>query len=80
MIVPLVTAPDADYPLRSQYLTLFEALGHAKNAPVVMGLYRLVPQAAPGVGYSVIAGLVAVLGAVFGFLGIQFAKFKDQLY
>ncbi|PIQ83809.1 MAG: hypothetical protein COV75_05470 [Candidatus Omnitrophica bacterium CG11_big_fil_rev_8_21_14_0_20_63_9] len=79
LFVPLLTAPDLDYPLRSRYTTLFEALGHATNAPVVMAMYQLVQQAGRVVGYSLIALLVLAIGAGLGWLGLRFAKFKDRL-
>ena len=80
IMVPLVTAADPDFPLRSRYTTLFAALGHATNAPVIKALYDLVQQAGPAVGYGVIAGVTALMGLILGVIGIQFATFKDRLY
>jgi len=80
IFVPILIAPDVDYPLRSRYLTLFEALGHAKNAPAVMGMHALVEHAGPRTGYAIIAGIVAVVGMVFGALGMRFARLKDRMY
>ena len=80
IFVPILIAPDADYPLRSRYLTLFEALGHATNAPAVMGMYAMVERAGPRTGYAIIAGIVAVVGTVFGALGMRFARLKDRMY
>ncbi|MBI3321295.1 MAG: cytochrome b N-terminal domain-containing protein, partial [Candidatus Omnitrophica bacterium] len=80
LVVPLLTAPDADFPSRSRYPMLFEALGRSLNAPAVSAMYRLVQQAGPAVGYSIIAVLVGLVGIAFGSCGIQFARFKDRLY
>ncbi len=80
LFVPLLIAPDADYPMRSRYPTLFESLGRSINAPVVSWMYRLAHQMGPQAGYSVIAGLIGVVGLVLGGLGMGFAKFKDRLY
>jgi len=80
LLVPLIIAPDPDYPMRSRYPTLFEALGHARNAPAMMALYNLVAQVGPGFGYGLLAALVGVVGVVFGVLGMWFARFKDRLY
>ncbi len=80
IFVPLLTAPDPDYPLRSRYTTLFAALGHAKNAPLVMACYQLVEQVGPTLGFSLIGLVVLALGATLGWLGVAFAKLKDRLY
>jgi hypothetical protein len=80
LFTPLVLWPDPDYPLRSPYPTLFEALGHAGNAPVMMGLYQLVQQVGPTLGYSLIAALTLALGTGLGLAGLQAARFKDQMY
>ena len=80
ILVPLVTAPDVDYPVRSRYPTLFLSLGHAVNAPAMKGLYNLVERAGPAVGSAVIAGIVFIAGAVFGVIGTRSARFKDELF
>ncbi len=80
LFVPLVMAPDADYPLRSRYTTIFEALGRSLNAPLMSWMYHLVQRAGPMVGYAVIASLVLTVGLLIGGLGIVFAKFKDRMY
>ena len=80
LVLPLVFCPDADYPFRSNYTTLFAALGHAPNSPVIMNLYRLVQAAGPAIGYPIIFGVVAILGAALGWLAIQFGKFNDRLF
>jgi len=80
LFMPILIAPDADYPMRSKYPTLFESLGRAINAPVVSAMYRLVQQAGPAAGYAVIAGLIAAVAGILGTLGMAFAKFKDQMY
>jgi quinol-cytochrome oxidoreductase complex cytochrome b subunit len=79
LFVPLLIAPDADYPLRSRYQTLFEALGNAANAPVVALMYGLV-QRLGSIGYALIAGGIGVVGLALGALGILFGRFKDSLY
>ena len=80
LFVPLILSPDKDYPLRSRYTMLFDALGHATNAPVMSALYHLVQEAGPAVGYAVIAGIIALVGILLGVVGIGFAKFKDRMY
>jgi hypothetical protein len=80
LFVPLLIAPDTDYPMRSRYPTLFESLGHAVNSPAVSGMYRLVQQAGPAVGYAVIAGIIGLVGLALGGLGVLFGRFKDRLY
>jgi hypothetical protein len=67
-------------PDRSRYATLFESLGHAVNAPVMVALYQLVQRAGPTVGYSLIAVIIGVVGLGLGALGMVFAKFKDRMY
>jgi hypothetical protein len=79
LFVPLLISPDADYPLRSRYQTLFEALGNATNSPVVALMYGLV-QRLGAVGYALIAGGIGVVGLALGALGILFGRFKDRLY
>jgi len=80
LLVPLITAPDPDYPARSRYPTLFAALGHAKNAPVVMGLYNLIERLGPAWGLPVLSGLIGVGGLIVGGMGMKFARFKDRMY
>jgi len=80
LVVPLVMAPDLDYPIRSRYTTLFMSLGLSRNAPVMQGLYAMVQQLGPAMGYALIAGFVGVLGLGVGWLSMVFARFKDQMY
>ena len=80
LFVPLLISPDADYPMRSRYPTLFEALGRSINAPLVSAMYRLVHHAGPTVGYALIALMTGVVGLGLGRAGIMGAKFKDRLY
>ena len=80
VMVPLITAPDPTYPDRSRYPTLFGSLGHAKNAPVMMALYHFVEHVGPGIGYPLLYGLIGLLGLIFGWMGVRFARFKDRLY
>ena len=80
LFLPLLFAPDADYPMRSRYTTLLEALGRSINAPVVSGMYHVIQQLGPAAGYAVIAAGVAVVGLLLGAAGMVFAKFKDRLY
>ena len=80
LFVPLLTSPDADYPSRSQYTTLFEALGRSRNAPVVSGMYGLVGQLGPAIGYALIAVMIGLVGLLLGWAGMRFAKLKDRLY
>jgi quinol-cytochrome oxidoreductase complex cytochrome b subunit len=80
LFVPILIAPDADYPLRSRYTTLFEALGRSANAPVVSAMYGLVQQLGPSAGYGAIAGFIAAVAAALGWAGMQFGKFKDRLF
>ena len=80
IFVPILIAPDADYPLRSRYTTLFESLGRAINAPVVSAMYGWVQGLGPSVGYALIAGLIGVVGLALGWLGIQFGRFKDRMF
>jgi len=79
LILPLVISPDLDYPLRSRYTTLFAALGHAKNAPVVMALYQLVERLGPGLAYPLIGGLILALGLALGWIGMRSAPYKDRM-
>ena len=78
--MPLLIAPDSDYPMRSRYTTLFEALGRSRNAPVVQGMFAMVETFGSTIGYSVIAGVVGLTGLLLGWIGIQFGKLKDQLF
>ncbi|MBI4004017.1 MAG: cytochrome b N-terminal domain-containing protein [Candidatus Omnitrophica bacterium] len=80
LFVPLLTAADPGYPDRSRYPTLFESLGHAVNAPVMMALFQFVERAGPAAGYSLIAAIIGVLGLALGGLGMIFAKLKDRMY
>ncbi len=80
LILPLVTAMDADFPVRSRYPTLFEALGRAPNAPVMSWLYRTVEGLGPALGTGLILACIGVLGAVLGILGLKFASFKDRMF
>ncbi|MBI2104782.1 MAG: cytochrome b N-terminal domain-containing protein [Candidatus Omnitrophica bacterium] len=80
LFVPLLIAPDADYPLRSRSQTLFEALGRSTNAPVVAGMYQLVQRGGPWIGYPLIAGLIGLVGLALGWMGTRFARLKDRLY
>ncbi len=80
LFVPLMFAPDVDYPLRSQYPTLLEALGHAKNAPVMVLLSQLMDSLGRPAGLAVIAGLVGVTGLCLGWLGMQIASLKDRMF
>ena len=80
LFVPLLTAPDLDYPLKSQYTTLFAALGHAKNSPVMVTFYQLIERLGPTLGYGVIAGVIVAVGLVLGLAGMRFAAFKDRMF
>ena len=80
LFIPLMYAPDPAYPAQSRWPTLLLSLGHANNAPAMMALSGLVERAGPGLGLPILAGLIGIVGAVFGLLGMQFAKFKDRLY
>jgi quinol-cytochrome oxidoreductase complex cytochrome b subunit len=80
LFVPLLISPDADYPMRSKYTTLFEALGRSVNAPVVSWMYTLVHNLGPAIGYGAIALLIAATGAGLGWMGIRFGQFKDKMY
>jgi hypothetical protein len=60
--------------------TLFEALGRSRNAPVVSGMYGLVGQLGPALGYALIAVMIGLVGGLLGWAGIRFAKLKDRLY
>ncbi|OGW90612.1 MAG: hypothetical protein A3D28_02180 [Omnitrophica bacterium RIFCSPHIGHO2_02_FULL_63_14] len=77
--IPLLVSPDADYPLRSRYTTLFETLGRSTNSPVVSTMYQLVQQFGAA-GYALIAAGIGVIGLALGGLGMAFGKFKDTLY
>ncbi len=79
VVVPLLTAPDADYPLRSRFTTLFDALGQSRNAPMVSLMYGLV-HSWPAAGYAAVAGIVLAAGACLGALGMAFGTLKDRLY
>jgi quinol-cytochrome oxidoreductase complex cytochrome b subunit len=79
LFVPLLISPDADYPLRSRYTTLFEALGRSTNSPVVSMMHRLVQQFGSA-GYAFIAAGIGVVGLILGGIGMAFGKFKDTLY
>jgi quinol-cytochrome oxidoreductase complex cytochrome b subunit len=79
IFIPILTAPDAEYPVRSNSPTLFEALGRSTNAPVVSAMYRLVQEAGAG-GYAMIGVMILATGALLGWLGVQLAKLKDRLF
>jgi len=79
IFVPLLTAPDADYPLRSRFTTLFEALGQSRNAPMVSMMYGLV-HSWGAAGYAAVAGIVLAAGAFLGLLGMAFGTLKDRMY
>ena len=80
LFLPLLIASDPDYPIRSQYTTLFEALGRSQNAPVVQMMYGWVQGLGPVAGYALIAALAGVAGLSLGWIGVQFAKLKDRMY
>jgi len=80
LCVPLLLAPDADYPLRSRYPTLFESLGRSTNAPLVAGMYQLVQRLGPAAGGTLIAGLIGLVGLLLGWIGMRFSRFKDRCY
>jgi hypothetical protein len=80
LFVPLIISPDTDYPLRSRYTTVFEALGRSTNAPVVQGMYALVQGAGWAVGGAIIALMIFGTGAALGWLGVLFGRFKDKMY
>ena len=80
LFLPLLVCPDADYPLRSRYPTLFEALGRAVNAPAVSLMYQLVQRAGPVAGYTLIAAVVTGVGGLLAWCGITLAKAKDRMY
>jgi len=80
LFVPLVTAPDPGYPLRSRYTTLFEALGRSINAPVMSALFQWVQQVGPAAGAVLIALIAGVVGIGLGAVGMAFGKFKDRMY
>ena len=80
IFVPLLVAPDPDFPSRSRFTTLFEALGRSQNAPVMQGMYWAVQQLGPGVGDAVNAAIVAVSGLLLGWIGVLFGRLKDRLY
>ncbi len=79
LFIPLLISPDADYPLRSRYTTLFETLGRSTNSPVVSTMYRLVQQMG-ATGYALIAIGIGVVGLSLGRVGMAFGKFKETLY
>ena len=79
VFVPLIISPDRDYPMRSRYTTLFEALGRCANAPVVSSMYHLVQRFGQG-GYLGIAAIIAAAALVLGALGMAFAKLKDRMF
>jgi hypothetical protein len=80
LFVPLLTATDPDFPMRSRYTTLFESLGRSINAPVMSSCYQLVQQTGPVVGYLIIGLIVIAIGLGLGAAGIAFGKFKDRIY
>ncbi len=80
IFIPLLTAPDPDYPARSRYPTLFESLGRSVNAPMVSLLYGWVKHVGPAAGYAMSGLVVLAFGGALGALGIAFGKFKDRLY
>ncbi len=80
LFVPLLVGPDPDYPLRSQFPTLREALGRSLNAPVVTFMDRVIRESAPWLGVTFMVGLIGGVGVGLGMLGIRFGQFKDRLY
>jgi len=80
LFVPLVLAPDPDYPLRSRYTTLFESLGRSANAPVVQGMYGMVQAFGSTVGYAAIGAIIVGTGIFFGWIGTVFGRLKDHMY
>ena len=80
LFVPLLIAPDLDFPLRSQYPTLLESLGRSNNAPVVTMMYQTLQRQGPAVGFSLITAIIVAVGLCIGWMGIQFGKLKDHLY
>lgn len=80
IFVPLLLAPDPDFPVRSRYATLFESLGRSINAPVMQGLYGAVQRWGPIIGYGMIIAVVASSGLILGWIAINFARLKDRLY
>ena len=58
---------------------LFEGLGRSHNSPAVQAMYGWVHTMGP-MGYGLIGALVLVSGLLLGWVGVQFAKFKDSLY
>lgn len=80
LFIPLRFSPDRDFPMRSNYTTIFEALGRSINAPVVSMLYNINQNAGPAAGMAVFWGLVAVFGLFLGWIGTSFAKLKDQMF
>ncbi|MBI3996165.1 MAG: cytochrome b N-terminal domain-containing protein [Candidatus Omnitrophica bacterium] len=80
LFVPLLISKDADYPLRSRYTTLFEALGRSINAPVMSNLYHLFQQAGPAVGSAVVGVMILVVGLILGRIGIAFGKMKNRMF
>ncbi len=80
LIIPILTAKDADFPLRSQYTTLFESLGRAVNAPAVAAMWHLVQNAGPAVGYGVIGAVILGLGLALGAIGVPFGRLKDRMF
>ena len=59
--------------------SLFTTLGQAKNAPVMLLLYRLAQTLGPHLAPVVMGAIVAVFGLVLGGLGCWSAKPKDGL-
>ncbi len=80
LFIPLLSGPDPRYPSQSRYPTLFESLGHSRNAPVVAFLLQLVERFGSSVGYGLIAAGVGLVGVLLGWAGMGFGKFKDRLY
>ena len=80
VFIPLLIAPDPDYPIRSRYTTLFEALGRSRNAPVVQGMYAMVHTFGTTLGYSLIAGIIGATGLLLGWIGVAFGRLKDRMF
>jgi quinol-cytochrome oxidoreductase complex cytochrome b subunit len=80
LFVPLLIAPDPDYPVRSRYTSLFEALGRSRNAPVVSGMFQLVERLGSVAGYALIGLMIVAAGVLLGVVGLRFARVKDRLY